>query len=146
MNSFEKCTYTILPITFYFQEIEAASILGISDLSLATVQDLRDRLLGTTQLKTYHSKEVSLPKQLDTPAEEGMKNLLVQKSAISTSEFISDRASMALTGAAKPYLTKLSDQASASRNDFKCCTHCQGRSIHIVQRTFFTPRTHIDYI
>jgi len=114
------------------KEIEAASILGISDLSLATVQDLRDRLLGTTQLKTYHSKEVSLPKQLDTPAEEGMKNLLVQKSAISTSEFISDRASMALTGAAKPYLTKLSDQASASRNDFKCCTHCQGRSIHIV--------------
>ena len=117
--------------TFCFQEIEAASILGISDLSLATVQDLRDRLLGTTQLKTYHSKEVSLPKQLDTPAEEGMKNLLVQKSAISTSEFISDRASMALTGAAKPYLTKLSDQASGSRNDFKCCTHCQG-VIHVV--------------
>ena len=114
-----------------FQEVEAASILGLADLSLATIQDLRDRLLGTTQIKTYNTKKVNLPKQLDTPAEEGFKELL-QKDVknLSTSE-LSDRASVALTGAAKPYLTKLSDQASGSRNDFKCCTHCQG-IIHVV--------------
>ena len=111
--------------------MEAASILGLVDLSLGTVQDLRDRLLGTTQLKTYNSKEVILPNQLDTPAEEGLKNLLQKTNAdISTLE-LSDRASLALTGAAKPYLNKLSDQTSMSRNDFKCCTHCQG-VIHVV--------------
>lgn len=113
------------------KEVEAASILGLVDLSLGTVQDLRDRLLGTTQLKTYNSKEVILPNQLDTPAEEGLKNLLQKTNAdISTLE-LSDRASLALTGAAKPYLNKLSDQTSMSRNDFKCCTHCQG-VIHVV--------------
>ena len=76
-------------------------------MSLATIQDLRDRLLGTTQIKTYNTKKVNLPKQLDTPAEEGFKELL-QKDVknLSTSE-LSDRASVALTGAAKPYLTKL---------------------------------------
>ena len=112
-------------------QIEAASILGLADLSTLTVQDLRNRLLGTTQLKTYESKNVILPKLLDTPAEEGLKSLLNNPATNLETSNLSDLATTALTGAAKPHLKKLSDQSASSRNDFKCCTHCQG-SIHVV--------------
>ena len=112
--------------------MEAASILGLADLSLATVQDLKNRLLGTTQLKTYESKPVQLPKQLDTPAEEALKNV-IKKPASDVAEIsnLSDMASSALTGAARPHLAKLEDQVAGSRHDFKCCTHCQG-IVHVV--------------
>ena len=39
----------------------------------------------------------------------------------------SDLASTALAGAARPHLKKLGDQASGSKSDFKCCTHCNGQ-------------------
>ena len=39
----------------------------------------------------------------------------------------SDLASTALAGAARPHLKKLGDQASVSKSDFKCCTHCNGQ-------------------
>ena len=114
------------------REIEAASLLGLADLSLNTVQDLKSRLLGTTQLKTYETKAVRLPAMLDTPAEEGLKNISKKPAADLSASNLSDLASSALTGAAKPHLTKLGDQTASARDDFKCCTHCQGKLIHIV--------------
>jgi len=108
------------------KNVEAASLLGLADLSLATVKDLKNRLLGTTQLKTYESKMVKLPEHLDTPAEEGMQNILKNPAADLTTSNLSDVASTALAGAARPHLKKLGDQAAGSRNDFKCCTHCNG--------------------
>ena len=101
-------------------------------MSLNTVQDLKSRLLGTTQLKTYETKSVRLPAKLDTPAEEGLKNISKKPAADLSASNLSDLASSALTGAAKPHLTKLGDQAASARKDFVCCTHCQGKLIHIV--------------
>jgi len=108
------------------KDVEAASLLGLADLSLATVKDLKNRLLGTTQLKTYESKLVKLPEQLDTPAEEGLQNILRNPAKDLTTSKLSDFASSALTGAARPHLAKLGDQAAGARSDFKCCTHCNG--------------------
>ncbi len=113
------------------RDVEAASLHGLADLSLATVQDLKNRLLGTTQLKTYHSKAVTLPNQLDSPAEEGLKSIINKPVTDLEASCLSDLATSAVTGAARPYLRKLGDQAAGSRNDFKCCTHCQG-TIHVV--------------
>merc|ERR1711976_165465 len=108
------------------KDVEAASLLGLADLSLATVKDLKNRLLGTTQLKTYESKVVKLPEQLDTPAEEGLQKILKNSASDLTTSNLCDRAPLALTGAARPHLAKLGDQAAGSRSDFKCCTHCNG--------------------
>lgn len=109
------------------KNIEAASLLGLADLSLATVKDLKNRLLGTTQLKTYESKLVKLPDQLETPAEEGLHHILKNPATDLTTSNLSDLASTALAGAARPHLKKLGDQASGSKSDFKCCTHCNGQ-------------------
>ena len=111
--------------------MEAASLLGLADLSVATVQDLKHRLLGTTQLKTYESRHINLPKQLDTPAEEALKNVMKNPATNVETSNLSDMASSALKGAAKPHLVKLGDQAAGTRHDFKCCTHCQGL-VHVV--------------
>ena len=49
-------------------------------------------------------------------------------------EDYSTRASVAVTGAARPHLAKMSDKLSTPTlkdGQFKCCTHCQG-SIHTV--------------
>ena len=81
---------------------------------------------GTTQLKTYESKVVKLPEQLDTPAEEGLQKILKNSASDLTTSNLCDRAPLALTGAARPHLAKLGDQAAGSRSDFKCCTHCNG--------------------
>ena len=69
---------------------------------------------------------VKLPEHLDTPAEEGLQNILKNPAADMTTSNLSDVASTALAGAARPHLKKLGDQAAGSRNDFKCCTHCNG--------------------
>lgn len=113
------------------KKVEAASMIGLADLSLATVQDLKNRLLGTTQLKTYENKPVTLPNQLDSPAEEGLKSIISTPAANLSISNLSDTASSALAGAARPHLQKMGDQAASAKHDFKCCTHCQG-SIHVV--------------
>merc|ERR1711983_198331 len=113
------------------REDEAARVLGLADLSAATVKDLKNRLLGTTQLKTYEKKAVKLPKHLSTPAEGALENIVKNPAANLAISNLSDAASTALAGAARPHLKKLGDQAAESRNDFKCCTHCQG-TIHVV--------------
>ena len=115
--------------------MEAASVLGLSDLTLKNGKDLRDRLLGSTQLKTYHagSAAILMPELIDTPAEEGLKKIIQRSAAEDAAYAIGDIASLALTGAARPHLAKLGDrlESPSSRKDFKCCSHCQG-SVHIV--------------
>ena len=54
--------------------------------------------------------------------------------ATSGQEDYSTRASVAVTGAARPHLAKMNDKLSSPNlkdGQFKCCTHCQG-SIHTV--------------
>ena len=54
--------------------------------------------------------------------------------ATSGLEDYSTRASVAVTGAARPHLAKMNDKLSAPSlkdGQFNCCTHCQG-SIHTV--------------
>lgn len=103
----------------------------MTDLTYSTVQDLKNRLLGATQLKHTEAKEAMVIKQLDTPAEEGLRHIIASPASNITSSELSDRASLALTGAARPHLAKLGDQVAGARQDFKCCTHCQG-VVHVV--------------
>ena len=54
--------------------------------------------------------------------------------SMSQQEDYSTRASVVVTGVARPHLAKMNDKLSAPSlkdGQFKCCTHCQG-SIHTV--------------
>ena len=53
---------------------------------------------------------------------------------VSAQEDYSTRASLAVTGKARPYLAKMNDKLSSPNvkdGQFQCCTHCQG-SIYTV--------------
>lgn len=58
---------------------EAASLLGLADHTAHVAKDLSDRLLGETKLKTSEEQprrdSVIIPRQLDTPAEEGLREV-----------------------------------------------------------------------
>ena len=54
---------------------EAASLLGLADHTLKIGQELKERLIGDSQLKEIMRKEPAFPNQMDTPAEEGLKEV-----------------------------------------------------------------------
>jgi hypothetical protein len=127
------------------RDFEAASVLGMADFNHKLSLELRDRLLGETKIKT--PKDATLKAcLLDTPAEEGLREVIssmVQSPTGKLTFFItifiitilsfigfSDVASVAITGAAKSHLLKMSDKL-ATPTSYKCCTHCQG-NIQIV--------------
>ena len=62
---------------------DVASITGLTDLTLKVALELKTRLMGETKLKEFkkgksvsktHAR-TSLPKQIDTPAEEALKQV-----------------------------------------------------------------------
>ena len=65
------------------------------------------KISGTTQLKTYEKKAVKLPKHLSTPAEGALENIVKNPAANLAISNLSDAASTALAGAARPHLKKL---------------------------------------
>ena len=59
---------------------EAVSLLGLTDLNLASVRQLRSRLIGETKInaeKIGKKTKTQSIAQLDTPAEEGLKQVRV---------------------------------------------------------------------
>ena len=69
---------------------------------------------------------------MDTPAEGGLRDLASRP--VESEEDYSTKASIAVTGAARPHLAKMNDKLSSpnvNSSQFKCCTHCKG-SVHTV--------------
>ena len=123
-------------------ENDVMSILGLAELNLTTGKSLENRLLGENENRPKEIKSgkvlTDTPKlQLDTPAEEGLRQIMYQTlESSSGGEDYSTRASIAVTGAARPHLAKMSDKLSTPNfkegaSQFKCCTHCQG-TVHNV--------------
>ena len=68
---------------------------------------------------------------MDTPAEGGLRDLAARGPVV---EDYSTKASIAVTGAARPHLAKMNDKLSSpnvNSSQFKCCTHCKG-SVQLV--------------
>jgi len=111
----------------------AASVLGLADATLESGRALRDRLVtGKRDIAT----ELTVKRiQIDTPAESGLRELMAGNDANGGSDDdYSTKASIAVTGAARPHLAKINDKLSApniNSSQFKCCTHCKG-TIHTV--------------
>jgi len=125
---------TVLPEPFS----EVASVLGLAENCRGMAEALRERLVGSkaaVDLKTASplrervASSGGTPVQIDTPAEEGLRELLAAGSSVEQTEGdYSAIASVAVTGAARTHLMKLGDklQAPQSSSSFKNCTHCQG--------------------
>jgi len=126
------------------------SVLGLADKSLETATQLKERLLGTSgssadqphkaaKLRLPRQSQKSDREQIGTPAEDGLKELVAQPLDQSSggrmgSDDYSTRASLAITGAARPHLAKMNDKLSSPNihsSQFKCCTHCTG-TVHVV--------------
>ena len=102
------------------------SVLGLAELAVETSNKLEERLLGQQSAPRIRS---SLPVEreiMDTPAEEGLREIVSSKPA---DEDYCSQASIAITGKARPYLAKMNDKLASPdihSSLFKCCTHCQG--------------------
>jgi len=108
-------------------EPEVVSVLGLADLTLKAGRDLKERLM--TDKKAAKPVQVT---QMDTPAEGGLRDLASRP--VEAEEDYSTKASIAVTGAARPHLAKMNDKLSSpnvNSSQFKCCTHCKG-SVHTV--------------
>lgn len=108
---------------------EKASLLGLADHTQKLASELKDRLIKEGGIKEDLSERSLTLLPMDTPAEEGLKEILGRPLSDKDNEY-SRMASVAVTGAARPHLAKLGDK-NASPEGFKCCTHCQG-TVHNV--------------
>jgi len=125
---------------------EVCSVLGLADLSAKTATELSERLLGSEaaakrslpSLPKDKATSAAKREQIGTPAEDGLKELVSAPfehlSGGGQLDDYSTKASVAITGAARPHLAKMNDKLAAPKvnsSQFKCCTHCTG-TVHVV--------------